>query len=437
MNTSMHADLRAAFLAAEHEGIKLALKGRFVAIGAFALWYGLTRTGRELEVLVVAGALVVLGVVHFMLAGSRHDRPWIKYLFITVDVILLTIAITLTPEIERLGLPHSIIFRFDLFPFYFLVLVVAAFSFSPGMVLWAGFAGAAAWLSAFTWIAGKMEHRLGWSDVPRNQDAQAYLDVFLSPDFAAPGGRLQEALVLMMVAGLLAIVMHRTRETVFMHLQADSERKAIASVFGRYVPQTIVDAMVEKGGSLAPVHREATVLFVDLAGFTRLTERVGPQRIVDLLNEYFDAVTQVIGRHNGVVTQFQGDAVLATFNVPVSDERHARQAFDAAREILALVAARAFSGEQLHVRIGINTGPLVAGNVGGGGRQTYTVHGDAVNLAARLEAMNKEHDTHVLISETTAALLDQAPLRKVASVEVRGLTGARPVYTLAAKMPRG
>ena len=73
--------------------------------------------------------------MHFRLAGSRYDRPWVKYVFITVDIVLLTVAIIATPEVERLGLPPSIIFRYDLLPFYFLVLTVAAFSFSPGMVM--------------------------------------------------------------------------------------------------------------------------------------------------------------------------------------------------------------------------------------------------------------------------------------------------------------
>ena len=423
-------DIRATFKAAEHEGIRLAIKGRFVAIVGLTAWYLLTRTNPGVEVLLIAGVLFALGLAHYALTGSRYDRPWVKYVFITIDIIALSVGIVMTPEVAKIGLPPTIIFRFDLFPFYFIVMAVAAFSFSPGMVVWTGVASGAAWMAAFAYVADKAKPSLSWGDVPRDSGPEAYLEVFLSPDFASGGSRFQEALLLTTAAILLAIVMRRARRTVYLHLTADAERRTIADVFGQYVPRAIADAVVTDKGSLAPVHREATVLFVDLAGFTNLTERLGPARIVEVLNAYFDAVTRIIGEHNGVVTQFQGDAVLATFNVPLEDSRHASQAVAAARAIVAMANETRFSGETLAVRVGVNTGPLVAGNVGGGGRQSYTVHGDAVNLAARLEAMNKDLGTRVLISESTVALLEQANVEHVGSVAVRGLTGERPVYTL-------
>ena len=143
--------------------------------------------------------------------------------------------------------------------------------------------------------------------------------------------------------------------------------------------------------ALAPVNREATVLYVDIEGFTEMTERTGAVHTVEIMNAYFDDVTRIIAAHNGIVTQFHGDAVLATFNVPVQDAEHATRAFDAAREIVACVEEREFAGERFRVRIGINTGFVVAGNVGGGGRQSYTVYGNAVNLAARLQKLCKKH----------------------------------------------
>lgn len=102
--------------------------------------------------------------------------------------------------------------------------------------------------------------------------------------------------------------------------------------------------MVAGSGTLAPVEREATVLFTDIAGFTEMTERAGAARTVEILNAFFDELTRIIGAHNGVVTQFQGDAVLATFNVPAEDPDHARNAFQAAEDILACVACREYAG---------------------------------------------------------------------------------------------
>jgi class 3 adenylate cyclase len=223
--------------------------------------------------------------------------------------------------------------------------------------------------------------------------------------------------------------MWRARTTLRRQLEAERDRTTLSGMFGRFVPQTIVDAMVAGRGALAPVEREATVLFADVAGFTGMTERAGAARTVEILNAYFDEVTRIIGAHNGIVTQFQGDAVLATFNVPVEDAGHARNGFEAARAILACVAEREFAGERIRVRIGINTGSLVAGNVGGGGRQSYTVHGDAVNLAARLEALCKEHGTSLLLSAATAKALPGAKLVAVGNISVRGMSDPVAVYS--------
>ncbi|MEM7294087.1 MAG: adenylate/guanylate cyclase domain-containing protein, partial [Pseudomonadota bacterium] len=426
MSAADNPDIQTTFLQAEHQGIRLAIKGRFVAIALLTIIYLVTRSGQFAEILSVAAALALLGALHYCLTGSRYDRPWVKYIFITIDVALLSLSIASTPEVWELGMPPSIIFRFELFNFYFLILTVAAFSFSPGMVIWTGVLGSIAWTSTFIWVTRDMPLKLTWTDIPRDQTGVEFMEVFLKPEFAPLSSRLQEGFLLVLVALLLSIVMHRARRTVYLHLEADAERRSISDIFGQYVPQSIVDAVVADRGALAPINREATVLFVDLVGFTSLTERLGPQGIVRVLNDYFDVATQIINDHKGVVTQFQGDAILATFNVPIEDKHHAHNAFNAAKQIRERAASDRFGNEALAVRIGINTGMLIAGNVGGGGRQTYTVHGDAVNMAARLEAMNKALGTQLLISASSAALLNHDDLKEVARVEVRGLSGTHP-----------
>ena len=327
-------------------------------------------------------------------------------------------------------MPPILLFRLDLFDFYYVILAVSAFSFSPGMVLWTGVISGTSWLCAFGWVVSGMGRTLDWEDAVAGGSIEHFLRVFGDADFIATTSRIQEAVLMLVVAALLAVVMRRARRTVRLHLEADAERRSISEVFGRYVPRAVADMVISDKGSLAPIERTATVLFIDIAGFTNLTERLGPVRVVEMLNDYFDVVTRIIGEHNGVVTQYQGDAVLATFNVPLADEDHARRAVECASEVLQTVGSSTFGGESIEVRVGVNTGLLVAGNVGGGGRQNYTVHGDTVNLAARLEAMNKELGTRLLVSESTAQYLDRPDLEPVASVEVRGLSGERPVFSL-------
>ena len=208
------------------------------------------------------------------------------------------------------------------------------------------------------------------------------------------------------------------------------ESVLVRETLGRFVPTDVARTLLTEGGELSPRQSEATVLFCDLEGFTALTETLGPDGIVELLNEYFEVMVGILERYRGVVTQFQGDAILATFNVPVPDPAHAANALRAAIEMQCAAKRRTFAGQRVANRVGINTGRVVAGAVGAKGRLSYTVHGDAVNLAARLEALNKELGTRILVSEATAAQVEGFDLRPRGEVRVRGQTAPVAVYAL-------
>jgi class 3 adenylate cyclase len=209
------------------------------------------------------------------------------------------------------------------------------------------------------------------------------------------------------------------------------EREVIRDTLGRFVPEKVASSLLAGGGSIPVQQAEATILFCDIEAFTRLTETLGPVKIVDVLNAFFSAMVDILEQHGGVVTQFQGDAILATFNVPVTDTNHAHNAIQAAQEMLECVADSDFDGESLNIRIGINSGSVVAGAIGAKGRLNYTVHGDAVNLAARLEALNKEYGSRLLISESTAAQAGDFDLSRIGEVTVRGQTKSTSLFTLA------
>jgi adenylate cyclase len=206
----------------------------------------------------------------------------------------------------------------------------------------------------------------------------------------------------------------------------------IREIFGKYVPEDVVTAVMEGKGEFKPIKTTATILYTDIASFTEIAEEMSPEQVMNMLNEYFPAVIEPIEHYGGVVNQFQGDAMLVTFNVPVKDPEHAEKAVKTAREIQEICAEQEFSGVKLNTRIGITTGPVVAGNVGSGRRFNYTVHGDAVNLAARLEQLNKQHGTSVLVSESTVSLLagSNYPLESVGDISIRGKTAPVTVYKL-------
>ncbi len=208
------------------------------------------------------------------------------------------------------------------------------------------------------------------------------------------------------------------------------EHDRVRRLFGQYVPEAVALQLVRGGGQLAPQQTRATVLFIDIEGFTALAERIAPDQLVRVLNGYFNRVTAILEAHYGVVTQYQGDAILATFNVPVPQPDHAGHAVRAAREILAALADEQFEGLSIRARIGINTGALIAASVGAQDRLNYTVHGDAVNLAARLEAMNKQQGTRLLVAEATVAACPDERWVHLTTTEVRGRQEPVAVYTL-------
>ena len=154
------------------------------------------------------------------------------------------------------------------------------------------------------------------------------------------------------------------------------------------------------------------------------------------MNEFFAAVLGPVRHNGGVVNQFLGDAMLVTFNVPVEDPLHYDKAVQTAMEIQQLVGERRFAKVQLKTRIGVNSGAVVAGNISAGDRLHYTVLGDTVNVAARLESLNKLHGTNTLVSGATVqALKGDFPLEKLGDEQIRGKAASVTVYRLDTASP--
>ncbi len=214
------------------------------------------------------------------------------------------------------------------------------------------------------------------------------------------------------------------------------ERTLIRQTLGQFVPEEVARTLLSEGGSIDSETAEATLLYSDIEGFTALTESLGATKVVAILNAYFSAMVDVLESYEGVVTQFHGDAILATFNVPIENPEHAKNAIMAAFEMVETVNAQFFCGHRLSIRIGIDSGPVVAGAVGAAGRLSYTVYGNSVNMAARLEALNKEFGTHLLVSENTAKLAGSCvDLHVVGETSIRGQAETIKIYTNAEKSP--
>jgi adenylate cyclase len=195
------------------------------------------------------------------------------------------------------------------------------------------------------------------------------------------------------------------------------ERERIREAFGTYLDKDVAEHVLREGTSLSGEELEVTMLFLDIRGFTSFAERLSASEVVATLNRLFELVVPIIHDHKGHVDKYVGDGLLAVFGAPRRQHDHADQALTAALEIAATVEQE--FGDELSVGIGLNSGTVVAGNVGGAGRLEFSVIGDAVNVAARVESATRQTGDRVLITDRTKELLQSAD---VDFVERPGLT---------------
>jgi adenylate cyclase len=213
-------------------------------------------------------------------------------------------------------------------------------------------------------------------------------------------------------------------------------KRHVKQLFGRYVSPAIIDQLMSNPAlaRLGGERRDMTVLFSDIRGFTSASERGTPEAIVAQLNEYFGVMVDVLFRHQGTLDKFVGDMVMGLFGAPLPDAQHADHAVAAALEMSVeldrLNAAWQAEGRPvLDIGIGINSGEMIAGNIGSSAIMSYTVIGDAVNLGSRLESLNKDYGTRLLISQATKDRLTRpVTTRLVGEVTVKGRKQPVVVY---------
>jgi adenylate cyclase len=223
----------------------------------------------------------------------------------------------------------------------------------------------------------------------------------------------------------------------------DFEQEHVRSVFSRFVPEHVVEDVLDRtdgdlrlGGS----RDVGTVMFTDIRGFTAFSEAAEPQQVIHLLNAYFGEMIDAIFGQDGTLVGYRGDGLLAVFGAPIALEDHADRALAAAREMLEVrlprfndwLAEEEGISHSFEMGIGLNSGPFMSGNVGSERALEYTVHGDTVNTASRLEGMTKRAKRSLLIAESTCRALARRPddLDFVGEFEVRGRRSTISLWSL-------
>ncbi|OVE75144.1 hypothetical protein BVX97_05510 [bacterium E08(2017)] len=242
-----------------------------------------------------------------------------------------------------------------------------------------------------------------------------------------------------MIAPLLSLVMTYLAIVIYRFVLEQREKRKIRSVFSTYMSASVVEQvlnnpeMLKLGGQ----RKNMTVFFCDVAGFTSISEQLSSEELVSLLNEFLEDMTNIIFKHRGTLDKYEGDAIMAFWNAPMDLSGHEYLACCAAldcikhlRDVLHPRWER--SGRPLlDMRIGINSGEMIVGNMGSKTRMDYTVMGDAVNLGARLESANKFYGTKIMISESTMSKVkDRMVCRELDAIRVKGRTHPERVYEI-------
>jgi adenylate cyclase len=239
----------------------------------------------------------------------------------------------------------------------------------------------------------------------------------------------------------LQILFVYTGIILYRYMSEEKEKKKIKGAFQFYVTPSVVNEMLKNPEKLklGGERKELTVLFSDIRGFTTISEKLDPEELVHLLNEYLTRMTDVVFKYDGTLDKYIGDAIMAIYGAPLEDNDHPAKACYSAIDMLAELKELRKKWEPqglpfIDIGIGINTGPMVVGNMGSLTRFDYTVMGDSVNLGSRLEGINKEYGTNIVISENTYRYVKERFLcRQLDSVRVKGKMVPIKIYELIAR----
>ncbi len=248
-------------------------------------------------------------------------------------------------------------------------------------------------------------------------------------------------LLLNVVYPILASLMSFVGTYLMRFIIEQKERKFIEKAFGHYVNKTVVKQIRENPDrlKLGGEKRDLSIMFSDIEGFTNISEKLTPEKLVKFLNEYLGAMTDIVLKNEGTLDKYEGDAIMCFWNAPLKQNEHALKAcitaIEQQKKLNELRLKWAKDGmPEMHVRIGINTGEAVVGNMGSSKRFDYTAMGDDVNLASRLESINKQYGTFVLISENTYKQVErEVSCRELDAIRVKGKNEAVRVYEPIAK----
>jgi adenylate cyclase len=374
------------------------------------------------------GALILGYLVYEMLirawlrrllsTGGLLPRGF-QFLNVLVEISLPTVALLIGGSIID---PVSVLA--GAVPFlYFLFILLVALNLDPWLCVFAGVVGCAQFLAAAYSLLGR-------STLPADP-AIPVLSMLTSPHQYLIKG------VLMLAGGMIAgFVAMQIRRQLARVIESLEERDRAVSIFGQHVSPEVADLLLKQPLDFTGQERNVCVMFLDIRDFSKLSSEHSAPEVVEYLNTLFAPMIPVINRHSGIVNKFLGDGFMAVFGAPLDDRQQCSHAIEAALEILRQVEVLNHQGKIPHTRLGIglHAGRAVTGNVGSSERKEYTIIGDVVNLASRIEQANKPLAAQLLVSESVAKVVGAAGEfagEDMGLVELKGQPQPVRLYKLA------
>ncbi len=371
----------------------------------------------------VLSIYLAFSLIRLGLAVKRKLPDWMLYLSSIVDIaLLLGLIWSFHLQYEQ---PPSFYLKAPTLLYLFIFIGIRALHFDPRFVISTGVSAAIGWVLMVVYVLV--------IDPSNNMITRDYVE-YMTSNSVLIGAEFDKIVSILMVTGVLALALHRARNLLIESVIEGSAARDLS----RFVPEEVAQKVIqsEEGAITGKGEvNECTILFTDIEGFTAISEILSPEQLIEALNRYFSLISGPITEYGGVISQFQGDAVLATFNVPKPDSDHATNAVRAALDIQSVLDGIEFGdGIAFNTRVGINTGPVVGGLVGSGDRVGYTVHGQNVNLTARLEQLNKDYGTRIIVADSTLAKIPEGTFAfsELGEVSVRGLNRPVRIYTVNA-----
>lgn len=402
--------VEAAFAEEERRGLMLASATRSVAVVIIIAWLAAANPLRGWAlawVLGTASFFLVTGLAQLGLYARRLAPPITPYVFMLVDALVLAAVLLLPNPFDPDPLPPAVPLRWASFMYFFLLLMQAAFSFRPRLLLWTGLCGAGAWTIGFLRIVTRPETVL--DDRTGPMTVARYLARYLEPNYVSVLKFENEIIAFLLASAGLALLVRRSRTLVTERVDAERTRGNLA----RYFSPKVVDTLAERDEPLGRVRRQSVgVLFADVVGFTTMAEEMTPEEVMALLRDFHGRMEEEVFRHGGCLEKFIGDALLATFGVPDPGPRDATDTLACARAMRRALETwnveRVAAGlPALRMGIGIHHGPVVAGDIGSRRSMAFATVGDTTNITSRLQSLTRELGTGLVASAALVGAVER------------------------------